>query len=47
MKEKGAKSSELISRLQDLNKAQSDELELIKTKEKSVFVNEKRLRYCN
>ncbi|KAM7458441.1 hypothetical protein BLSTO_00793 [Blastocystis sp. subtype 1] len=44
LKEKGAKSTELINRLQDLNKAQADELDLIKTKEKSVFVNEKRLR---
>ena len=44
VKEKGTKSAELINRLQELNRTQSEELELIKTKERSVLVNEKRLR---
>ena len=38
------KSSELIGRLQELNKALSDELELVKTKERNMIMEEKRIR---
>ena len=44
VRERVGKSSELIGRLQELNKALSDELELVKTKERNMIMEEKRIR---
>ncbi|KNB45325.1 hypothetical protein JH06_1034 [Blastocystis sp. subtype 4] len=44
LRERVGKSSELIGRLQELNKALSDELELVKTKERNMIMEEKRIR---
>ena len=45
VRDRMGKSNELISRLQELNKALSDELELVKTKERNMIMEEKRIRY--
>lgn len=45
MKERASKSSELISRLQELNQALTDELDVVKTKERTMIMEEKRLRF--
>ncbi|KAK8808793.1 hypothetical protein WA538_002302 [Blastocystis sp. DL] len=44
LKERASKSSELISRLQELNQALTDELDVVKTKERTMIMEEKRLR---
>ena len=45
MKERASNSSELISRLQELNQALTDELDVVKTKERTMIMEEKRLRF--
>ena len=45
VKERASKSSELISRLQELNQALTDELDVVKTKERTMIMEEKRLRF--
>lgn len=44
VKERASKSSELITRLQELNQALTDELDVVKTKERTMIMEEKRLR---
>ena len=44
VKERASKSSELIARLQELNQALTDELDVVKTKERTMIMEEKRLR---
>ena len=45
VKERATKTSELIARLQELNEALTNELETVKTKERDMILEEKRLRY--
>lgn len=44
VKERATKSNELIGRLQELNDALTTELDVVKTKERNMILEEKRLR---